>query len=169
MKNPVQDVLDSKALAKANARFKALPKAKQRVAIAKDVLLQLKLKKIVATPGTYCKSSNLSLRQTPDLQKALLKYKNATCNVCGIGAAFLSMARLGDDAALGDDYHHKLQRCFSQRAISNIETAFEGWYSETDQKARAFYQLYPDATDRLTAIFENIIKHKGNFVPTAKG
>lgn len=182
-------VLDPKLIEKQNAAFHRMSNKRQRVAIAEDVLAQLKLKKYLATPGTYVRSDKLEdiidgvwdaekgeTVGALDLQTALLS-KSPDCNVCGLGAAFCSMARLGDQAELSDveNIHEHLEPIFGMHQIALIEFAFEGEDAggtaednlsekETDACYR-FYDKRPDEDKRLAAIFRNIVKNDGSFKP----
>ncbi len=155
--------------------------AKQRVAIAYDVLAQIKMKKYHAEPMTYVEVPGASDKIDDsdgalDLQKVLLS-NSPDCNVCGLGAAFCSMARLGDevDLADGDGYviHKTLKPIFGMHQIGLIEYAFEGHdaadmqlLSENEEKACGrFFKKRPDDDKRLAAIFRNIIKNNGTFKP----
>ena len=97
----ISNVLDPKFIEKQNKAFHRMSKKRQRIAIAEDVLLQLKMKRYIATTGTYEdiilstgeRLSNDRLSYGEDLQMCLLT-RTQECNVCGLGAAFLSLARL---------------------------------------------------------------------------
>ena len=169
--------LDPKLIERQNQVFHRLSKKQQRIAIAKDVLKQIKLKRYKAQPDTYVnilglRNKGYNLGSSSQFQEALLT-ENPSCNVCGIGAAFCSMARLGDGVNLWSDYHDKLLAMFSRRQVYLIEAAFEGKQirfdsrlSSTDQKStREFYRKYSKSSDRLAAIFRNILRNEGTFKP----
>lgn len=184
-------VFDAKRIEKQNAAFHKMSNKKQRMAIAKDVLAQLKLKKYVASPGHYVYSSKLNelenlhntanyraddMVQAFDFQKALL-VNAPECNVCGLGAAFCSMARLGDDLTTDDanDIHEVLSPIFGRTQVALIEYAFEGWDVNGDasenltdhqmDKCTHFYGKHSNDDKRLGAIFKNVIKNNGKFKP----
>lgn len=179
----IKELLDPKRIEKQNAAFHRLSNKRQRIAIAKDVLEQIRLKTYVAVPGTYVDSETLSDladkadmdSEDFDLQKALLG--NAPeCEVCGLGAAFCSMARLGDKVSfeVADAPHESLTPIFGLQQVSLIEYTFEGGDAgggeenlsgEEIQAARRFYRKYPKADKRLAAIFRNIVKNDGTFKP----
>lgn len=175
----INKLLDHKRIEKQNKRFHKLSRRKQRLAIAKDVLAQLKAKKYVAEPGTYIHVLEAlfdSNGEQKDLQKVLLSTA-AECNVCGLGAAFCSMARLGDEVTASDgeveNIHKTLKSIFSERQIALIEYAFEGAdagdlnilsENEADACGR-FYEKRGNDDKRLAAIFRNIIKNDGTFKP----
>lgn len=179
--NSLAKLLDPKRIEKANAAFHKMSNKRQRIAIAEDVLAQIKAKKYVAMPGTYVQSDTLDdLVNEPseeafDLQKALLG-KAPECNVCGLGAAFCSMARLGDELSLddADNVHTHLEPIFGGDQLVLIESAFEGddfsgplgQLSEKELKAcQKFFEKRPDDDKRLTSIFRNVIKNNGTFKP----
>jgi hypothetical protein len=175
-------LLDPKRIEKQNAAFHRMSNKRQRIAIAEDVLAQIKARRYVAEPGTYVHSdelNNLVSDQTNeepfDLQKALLG-KAPECNVCGLGAAFCSMARLGDRVGMedADEVHVHLKPIFGGHQLVLIESAFEGddfsgsnWdLSEEELKAcMKFHAKYSDDDKRLAAIFRNVVKNNGTFKP----
>jgi hypothetical protein len=163
--------IDPKAIQRKNRAFWKKSKAEQAVAVAKDVLLQLEYKKYKARTGTYISANALNLPNAydGDLQDLMLT-KNPRCTVCAVGSAFLSMARLGDELTIGDDYHDSLALIFGIRQVSLMEAAFEGWRRNdgslsATKASRLFYEKYPKDQDRLRAIFQNVIDNGGKFIP----
>lgn len=145
-------------------------KKEMRIKVAQDVLYQLSKKKYKASPGTYCRlnlKDNQELTVNAELQTELTKVKN--CEVCGIGAAFLSLVRIDDkfkvchndtlDNCINDiAMREKLYKYFDEDEIENIEDAFEGFSGYFE-----YLDKYPDPTKRLRAIMRNIIKN-GEFI-----
>lgn len=135
----------------ATADLEKLSKPEARVAIARDVLSQLRSQKLVAESGNYCymfpKGSPNELGDIPevisqqdvdnkiDLQD-IFKKKVQKCEVCAKGALFVSMVRKYDNVPIpvngvGDSYldgtyvTSKLRRYFSGSQLELIEYAFE--------------------------------------------
>lgn len=156
-----------------NAAFRRMGPTQKRVAIAKDVLEQLDLRRIQARSGTYFQAqkvtdflkeyvdnkddvdlSDIDTSNLRDVSKRLEQIADQTeaagktqvcdliagtkCTVCGIGAAFVSAVRLGDDltvsqvtsddvsSGIDDDLMRKyLRRYFSKSQVALIECAFE--------------------------------------------
>ena len=178
-------VLDPKLIEKQNKEFQKLSKKQRRLAIARDVLSQLRAKKFIAQTGIYLRADDLKNEEAAepvDLQCFLLQ-TNPQCTVCGIGAAVCSLARLGDEVQYGSegafrdntDYHGKLRPVFSEKQIHLIEWAFEG-RETTDEaydflstkerlSAEKFFTKHPNTDKRLAAIFRNIVKNNGTFKP----
>jgi hypothetical protein len=174
-------LLDPKLIEKQNKAFHRMSKKNQRIAIAKDVLAQLRLKKYRATPGDYFSSTevydaidefevNHDFEVHADLQEVLLE-KSPVCNVCALGSAAVSLCRLGDEADIHDvsSPHALLHEIFGDQ-IHLMESAFEGdtvdgGWDELPKEAIRFYERYPDDTKRLAAIFRNIIRNEGTFKP----
>lgn len=182
---------NKKAAAKLNARnkrFLALTKAERRVAIAKDVLKQLRLNVYQASPGTYvCIRNGLKRDALADDQlcDVLSLTAPSRCAVCARGAMFLSAVmkfdnyRVGDCYALGremsqslyvgdSDFNEYENHFFSPQQIDLIESAFEGWTrrlpdGNLDYTSVHFQRAYPDATERLIVIMKNIIANRGIF------
>jgi hypothetical protein len=70
--------------------FSRLTKAEKRVAIAKDVIDQIKLKTIRIASGEYCTITlDGSVKGKDELQKAFQKGKVKECKVCAMGALFI--------------------------------------------------------------------------------
>jgi hypothetical protein len=158
---------DAKAIEKQNKAFWKMSKKQQRVEIAKDVLLQLKAKNYLAQPGTYVRSNTLNsweYRQGFDFQQVLVT-QSPKCEVCGIGALFCSMARVGDRISFRDDFWDSLTLVFDRSQIDLIEGAFEGW-GYRGEGVREFYHKYPAPNKRLAAIMRNIIKNEGKLILT---
>lgn len=79
----------SKQIEADNLRFRKMSKARKRVAIARDVLAQLKVGKFKATPGTYVESKALETDDSNVQIQSLLLPPTVSCDVCGIGALFV--------------------------------------------------------------------------------
>lgn len=152
-------LFDPKAIERRNKAFHKLSKTKQRIAIAKDVLLQLRKEMYVAKPGTYIDGKGLDWHSEPQVLQEYLLKPEVECQVCGIGAAFLSLARLGNKVSLQYDYKETLRNIFGADEVHLIEAIFEDWTQGESEKVVRFVKKYPDPTKRLTAIFKNIAKH----------
>lgn len=165
-----------KSMEKGNQRFRAMSSNKKKVAIAKDVLLQLSIKKYWADPGNYLGvETDVNYNEDP---QACLADKSTTCSVCAIGALFISKVRIGNqfggsiqEAIDGNKMVRHLRGIFSENELRYMEFAFEGnvqggasFNEKESEKAIAFCDKYNDSTKRLKAIMENIIKNKGKFV-----
>lgn len=164
--------------------FTRLTAAQKRVAIAKDVLKQIKAKRLLIETGSYLSWDALKLRdeRTP-FSKATLTKPNK-CHACAVGSAVASGLRLFNDGALSvyverDDAFSTLRRWFSRNQVIAIEVAFE------HESTRALEQRYRGdkflnraaaefqfrrsdigkATQRAVAIFKNIIANNGEFKP----
>lgn len=184
-----------------NARFWALPKWAQRVAIAKDTLEQIKQKFYRPMKDTYLEldfsdnTNEMRGEQVPVKLDELfrkLKEERSKCEVCGIGACFVSLVNLGDEVitkkafesevvedmdSVDDDFmRKKLRKVFTSNQLALIECAFEKDFTFDDKSkagvprkkreaASEFGEAYYDHTDRLVAIMKNIIKNDGTFKP----
>lgn len=174
---------------------KKLTKAEMRVAVAKDVIAQIKAGRYEVQTGAYF---NISERVSDffrglfglgikDVGKEQMKdyMKEITaepCTVCAKGAAFLSYVKLfnktpmsrifdGDGDFFGDaDPTDNGFDLFGDKA-EMMEAAFEGddingVLSEAAlEKALDFNARYGDAESRLIAIMKNVIKNNGTFKP----
>ena len=138
---------------KRTAAFKKLSPAQKRVAIAKDVLKQIKARQFIPKRGYFVDTTTQNVKgiigdlsNTDSLQKVL---PQMTCEVCALGGMFLSCTNLNNKAtisALKFDFEHEhsgealrmdsvinqnkkfsngLNRFFSNYQLMLIETAFE--------------------------------------------
>jgi len=167
-------------------QFKQLTKAEQRVAVAKDVLAQIKQERYVAKTSVYVELS----RSNEDLEEKPVKeniHKIKKCKVCAIGSTILSIAKFKntidfDDVTNGGFSQRAdslLGTVFGKKQLALMEACFESLGShpyarntynytlplEDRTKCINFYQDYRSQTDRLQAIMRNIIKNEGVFKP----
>ena len=145
----------------------AMPPGERAVAVAKDVIAQLKRKAFVATPNTYLfHDGDIShLMPEDDLRAHLAELGN--CKVCAKGAIFLCSVRLFDQVTVGNNdslYNSRVVWDLFGDDANSIEYAFEGWNDDYTPE-REFYAAHPDPKRRLIAIMQNIIEHDGRFVP----
>jgi hypothetical protein len=173
---------------------KKLTKTEMRVAIAKDVIAQIKAKKYNPTQGTWVDDENQSYEQwlydnARDCKVDVRDYTNniKKCNVCALGSLFVSAVNKYNNVygtywslSSGEVFntnetrnYNPLLRYFTIKQIRLIEYTFEGGMGavcfDDDHpmvnKAYAFYSRYPDSKDRLLAIMKNIVKNNGTFKP----
>ncbi len=176
---------------KPAAKFAKMTPAQKRVAIAQDVIAGLKAKRLVASPGVYvqilAKSKMVTERDVKngvELQAKLAKVKR--CNVCALGGVFVAAVdrfngiKCNSDIGLTkpgeydgfsyggevDDVVMKehLRKFFSVPQLEDIEMAFEGFDPNGCRiNDNAWTQRIRNSTERMSAIMQNIIKHKGRF------
>jgi len=131
-----------------NKAFWNLPKEKQRILVAKDVLKQIQMRSLKVKQGTYfgiwAPKKRFEIEKPKEkLDQFLLQIKNenAKCEVCGIGSCFISLVRLGNNAktstffgegaingfyeANDGDMRPLLRKVFPSSQITLIESAFE--------------------------------------------
>lgn len=109
-----------------NTSFNKLSEEDKRVAIAKDVIKQIKAGKYYASTGTYV---NLDVKLSDDtsLQK---HFDEITCDVCALGGLFMSNVKFNNQCTyneLGCGKFLDLLKYFSKEQLFLIEIAFEGW------------------------------------------
>lgn len=167
-------------------RFKRMSKARKRVAIARDVIEQIRIRKIVPEEKTWvnvCEWKN-GRPEGEDLRQALIKAKE--CSACALGAIFVcSVFRDPGERVSGisntyyyehevggaDDIHNKLRKYFTNKQLRMIELAFEegnGWaFTEDsrDEDAVRFGMQFSSPAHRMEAIMNNIIDNNGTFNP----
>lgn len=166
-----------------------LTKAQRAVAVAKDIIKQLKLEKLNLAHA-YCEGTfDTPLSPDADAQKHIGTIQKV-CRVCAIGAAFLSHIRLYDDMRIADlqlplyegaELNHpnyigvereqivrKLRGTFTARQLDMIEDAYETSYCglrDAHTKSEKFGVQFGTSNEKLTAICKNIIKNDGVFKP----
>jgi len=145
--------------------FKKLTPAQARVRVAKEV--QKYIHQGVWAAQKMCYMVNF-------------ESLNKECTGCAQGALMYTAFRVFDGSAdvfikqhaeeqgVGFDTIVKsLRRLFDARTLKDIERAFEGW-EDGDRDGAASghpWVLYnPNTDDRLHAIMQNLIDHKGKFV-----
>lgn len=150
-----------KSIAQRNAEFAGMSVMQKRVALAKDVLSQLEMKKFIPTPGTYLNS--FGGYEDGDYTKPIVQ---ETCNVCALGALTVSLI---DGAAFNDAGQTNVS-CYgvlcdaglwSIREVETIERAFENGHY---RNFRGRWASQPDPETRMKEIMLNIVRNEGNFV-----
>jgi hypothetical protein len=145
--------------------FDHLPVLEQRVAIARDVLAQLKAEKIQPMRGTYLE---MELTETVenDAQVHTLLPLARECRVCALGSLFVSAVKFHDQVAVGEyraswepklsfsvgsRVYEYLMKFFTQRQLNAMEREFES----ADGR---------EASTVLTGIMKDIIRNKGLYI-----
>jgi hypothetical protein len=182
----------NKATEKRNRAFAKLSGSRKRITVARDVLEQLRLRRFVATTGTYLQPTTVeaqrqfnSFDDDSDKRPVHEVLEDVKCQVCGIGSLFVAAVDRANACTIKDMNHsyensgfmrEYLGGFFSDEQLVLIETAFEKFlvdslgtgldeWSPEIHAAIAFGAKYSNAEKRLKSIMENIIEHKGTFVP----
>lgn len=177
---------ENRRIARENAKFEKLTAKEKRVQIARDVLAQLALKRLVATPGVWLSGKNESnLYSQKDIDKdrqlqEVLKDRK-TCTGCALGGMFMCAVERAnelkiselDDAESGidfDDAMKYLGRFFDGEQLEMIESAFEQGSGATSAgyESEEFCANVEDASERMRLVMENIVVNGGKFVPTKR-
>lgn len=181
-----------KAPTKPTVKVKAPTKAETRCTIARDVLAQLKAKVIIPTQSIWVEDSKLGdfdsavlthFRHGNDPSCSIRDYALGItkCKCCALGSIFLSTARLFAHINVSSDSpidifenlsSSPLSDYFATAQLELIESCFEGaegMYTPDENESwtlpMGYTQQYPNATKRLTAMMENILRNKGTFCP----
>jgi hypothetical protein len=163
-------------LKKRNAAFNKLSPMKKRVAVAKDIILQLKVGTFVAGGGYGHQQGRFSL-PIGNLQKKVCE--GIVCEGCAKAACIISKAKLGNDVHIGIGYNDRgvandvSYDIFGAKCADVIESLYEmcvmGDTAFTDKEVDAIEK----ATDRLqeqhvsysneymAAIYQNIVDNDG--------
>jgi hypothetical protein len=164
-------------------KFDSLTPRGKAVRVAKDVLQQLKVKKLIATQGKYFDfgATNWSIydySKNDDMKHRVAA--SHTCQVCALGSAICGYANLNgpvniSTAYSGTDIKNTLGGVvFTRQNLGEIEPAFELDHAFSDRegvsredacKAVKFGKKYKTPENRLRAIMNNIIQNRGVFKP----
>lgn len=141
-----------------------------KVQVAKDVLKHINAVEIRGNGAGYFHPRR-ELGSSEKFYEAVtsrdLDKLAASCEVCAIGAIYLSSLKL-NDAPINYDARDKAAGIFGEINANRIEAAFECYnFSNNGVKepTAKFGEAYKNDKDRLRAIMENIIVHDGEFVP----
>jgi len=127
---------------------------RKAIEVARDVLLQLRLKRIMASSGTYLQIDVSGEAETCALdngdasfKKSFAQDKSISCRVCAIGAAYIGYInrfnRVTNDQAESAGVNQMidtLSAIFSEEQLRMMEAVFEGgfvggdpdWYLDLD-------------------------------------
>ena len=160
-------------------------KRKKAIEIAKDVIAAIKAQSILISKSGYAYAITDGDKPTDGVDfrdkyydhsvKDLRKNQGLKCQVCALGGMLVTLVDKHNKVTLreleehgGELAYEKLKCAFSPTQLALIESVFEGWldYSSVVQNAKikAYFNKYPVASERLTAIMRNIIRNKGQFV-----
>ena len=156
-------------------QFNRLSKFKKRISVAKDVLLQLKLKKFVPSPGTY-----LEMRVDYEYDDSAQKVIQAApeCEVCAKGALVCSYILNYNNATMdqvddGIEDYPEMVEIFGESLWNIIEALFEGWKFDKDgESCHSYWEVDDEAmfpynqngkTYSLESIMKNIIRNGGKY------
>ena len=148
--------------------FAEMTNSEQRVAVARDVIMQLDAKKFVPKMGVYFTISDFAAANKPPEDGAM-----PACTVCAIGAVFASgcFAKTGMLPLywVRPDATSELE-IFDYDTLSRMESAFEIWGGRYRAATDFGMAVAPghsreDADKRMRAIMQNVIDNDGEFVP----
>lgn len=158
---------------KKNEAFAKMTKMEKRIAIAKDVISQVRAKKLKASPGTYCylnlnRKQKLDKKGRVELQTLMNDGAIASCDVCAIGGIFASKVSIGnnfkvkvsknwinekleieDESIEDDDMVKSLKGIYTERELRLIEYAFEG---------KDIYDIFDKKPDNFHDALKNFYK-----------
>lgn len=131
--------MSKKVTYKPEIKFSGLSKAQKRVALAQDVVDQVRAKRFVPERGTWCEFDDSELSELPTtsgLQQAFIEKKLEKCEVCALGALMMSTVLFKNKVTVGDMQDSSVLH-------------YDGW-SEADEKAvNQLHSIFPEAQLRL--------------------
>ena len=132
-------------IARRNKIYAEASAAEKRVLIAKDVIAQLKAKRIFAETGTWTDLDVLgkaqSFNEEAGFQETFLTDNSLSCNCCAVGSLFIGCTlyanklpnyEIRDNWELGENlisrkkFANGFEKLFSPKQLGLIELAFEG-------------------------------------------
>jgi hypothetical protein len=120
--------------------FSRLTKAAQRIAIAQDIIAQLKAKKAIAKSNVFLAFNGISEEDAGDLCLTLreVRSKVENCSVCAIGAIMLSQLNINGDIGLdqANTYCHNGNFAVDARKEYSVENELSPYvtkYFKADQ------------------------------------
>lgn len=169
--------------------YKQMSKSQRKVEIAKDVIANIHAKQLHIGMGSYVYADKIDVEDLEVLKKYLPSQQVAqimkpNCTVCARGSMMIcKIAKFNDydlkninlDEVDGSHTTEALKDAFTEEELFCIECCFELW-DEYNQCYHPCGSIIPDdvidtwakikdPTDRLLAIMQNIIDHKGVFKP----
>jgi hypothetical protein len=159
--------------------FGKLTKAQKRVAIAKDAIKQITAKSLTVESGRYVVLPN----NVAVLNQTSARRMKGPCRVCQIGQAIVCGIKLFNETSTesieGSETNRAMKlvtRWFSEESAVAMEGSFENqdnWVTENrvvfayDKLLRiaAFRKRHKTYRARSVAIWKNVIRNKGEFVP----
>lgn len=171
------------AIAKRNALFTSATKPEQRVMIAKDVLARLAAKQYRPKSSTWVGIPRNRVEDGQSLQHYVAD--KGSCQVCALGGVMASYAFFANDIRIRDcgdgtgvnfgENRDLLTGVFGMDTMREIEHVFERGTGNLDlpcgisDKRRsllgAFSRRHRSDRALFKAIFTNIVKNGGDFVP----
>lgn len=160
-----------KYLKRRNREFVKLPRAKQRVQIAKDVLQQLEMGKIIPRTTYFTSLTPTGNYQDEELCTLTAQTK---CEVCGIGALFIAAVERTDEIEVGEfegrDARDKIVEYLSKWFDSDDLDLIEAYFERNQRGGVKFPMDWDspilkadDRGDRMRMIMENIVSNRGRF------
>lgn len=154
--------------------FDKLGPAQKRIAIARDVLKQLKNGRLKAKAGQFINHLDANNHFTSNNNSA------ATCEVCAMGGAFIALHHLKQKSWLDTmvgmpiqpnrlEIFDALGAYFETYQLRKIEDAFETRYGagcihQTDGRNFFYTDGFSNDKLRLRLIMENIVVNRGRFI-----
>jgi len=161
------------------------------VKIAQDVLAQIRFNRYKATPGTYVQVDSPELNSwlrndmsaydetiAGSFKDFFKKNKKTTCQVCALGAAFVSLVNIENKCSVYEivtkdyDIWPRVEKYFGERNMTLMESAFECCVMDPNddesihhllQQAGEWGSRYDEPEQRLRAIMLNVIRNNGDF------
>lgn len=171
--NKVLSELDS--VVPTQTPFEKMTVYQKRVALAKDVLMQLNIGKYNPR-GTYLsifeKFAHTGPKLVPDLFQSM-KDNRTYCAVCAIGGLFVShvvkreIKNVDTDSLTYGKMATNLKEIFSNQDLMLIEALFENWESymlNYKDELDFFNNNFITRTEKMVGIMQNLINNEGRLI-----
>lgn len=144
-----------------NTLFEQMSMEEKRIHVIAEALWLIKADYFKPVKGEYFDSEQLSSKQLPILTHLQQRHNDGVqCKGCAIGSLFAGLLACTNTPVDTETScnHIKLESLFTKEELHKIEAHFEHW------EYGRFNKII-DGKDRAIAILENMLEHKGTFVP----
>ncbi len=156
---------------KENARFAALPPAKQRVQIARDVLVQIGAERIKPTAGVYLhntdkKAARVTTKQgNKEISEVFADMKS--CDACALGSIFVCTVDRADKLKVKDLLYDKFSGFPTPASGEKVDITLRTSQHSMHQYLKPFFDS--DQLHMIEAAFEVNTNREGGMFNVLKG
>jgi hypothetical protein len=166
-RTPTSELAFARRIANRNAKFLKASPERQRVMLAEDIIAGLDSGEYRARSGTYLAQRDFMGDGSEE-----------RCVGCALGLTFVAcLSATGGRVSVHTPVHvmRSTLSMFSEETLLQMEAAFEGWGAEASRGGNAETEAFnrsnggerfDDDEKCLRRVMLNIIRHRGEFVPS---